>query len=107
MSASFPDVITSTTFTSVDARLLYRFFDQSDPITDSVEFSEEQKLAVSGFGVLANIPNLSRSAARVDPIYREGEDREYAGGETDLAALASQRATSEEKNGLRMTLYDH
>jgi len=57
--------------------------------------------------VLANIPNLSRSAARVDPIYREGEDREYAGGETDLAALASQRATSEEKNGLRMTLYDH
>jgi hypothetical protein len=107
VSASFPDVITSTTFTSVDARLLYRFFDQSDPITDRVEFSEEQKLAVSGFGVLANIPNLSRSAARVDPIYREGEDREYAGGETDLAALASQRATSEEKNGLRMTLYDH
>lgn len=107
VSSSFPDVITSTTFTSVDARLLHRFFDQSDPFTDLVDFNEEQQLAVSGFGVFSSISNLSRSASRVDPFYREGEDREYAGGETSIAALASQRATPEEADGLRMTLYDH
>tara|TARA_Y100000385_G_scaffold59445_1_gene57525 strand:- start:11931 stop:14189 length:2259 start_codon:yes stop_codon:yes gene_type:complete len=107
VSSSFPDVITSTTFTSVDARLLHRFFDQSDPFNDLVGFNEEQQLAVSGFGVFPSISNLSRSAARVDPLYREGEVREYAGGETSLAALASQRATLREANGLRMTIYDH
>ncbi|MEQ8955388.1 MAG: DUF6351 family protein, partial [Gammaproteobacteria bacterium] len=65
VAASFPDVTSATIFTLADSRLLNYYFTQQNP--DG--FSAEQQRAVAGFGSWGSIANLSRGAARLDPLY--------------------------------------
>ena len=58
---SFPDVISGTVPFVTDARLLNRYFRE----TTGVPFTEEEQRAVSGFLVLATMPNVSRNAGRI------------------------------------------
>ncbi len=65
VSSSFPDVTSATIFTLADARLLYHYF----TTTASGLFTRVQQRAVAGFGAWGSIPNLSRGAARIDPVF--------------------------------------
>src|SRR5690606_14888948 len=65
VSCSFPDVITGSTMTLSDVRLLEYFFTK----TGRGLFDKKQQRAVSGFREWANLSGLSRSAARLDPVY--------------------------------------
>ncbi|MFK7865287.1 MAG: DUF6351 family protein [Pseudohongiellaceae bacterium] len=100
---SFPDVTSATIFTLADARLLHYYFEEINP--DG--FSEEEELAVSGFAEHASIANLSRGAARLDPLFTETASLEEQGSEFSLEELAEQRYSSDNPNGLRATVYDH
>ena len=102
VSASFPDVTSATVFTVADARLLHHFFEEISP----GEFSREQQRAVSGFGSWASIANLSRGAARLDPIFDSDALPEDQGGEVNLDEL---RAVlyQPDQGGIRATVYDH
>ena len=102
VAASFPDVTSATIFTVADARLLHHYFEALSP----GEFSREQQQAVSGFGSWASIPNLSRGAARLDPIFEPGALPEDQGGEVsidELRAVLYQPGAG----GIRATVYDH
>lgn len=103
VSSSFPDVTTATIFTLADARLLYNYFNSVEPEA----FSQEQQRAVSGFGVWDSIPNLSRGAARLDPLYNIDTPLEEQGGEVSLPALQDRLYSSANTGGLRATVYDH
>lgn len=102
VSASFPDVTSATIFTVADARLLNHYFEVINP----EEFSRGQQQAVSGFGSWASIPNLSRGAARLDPIFESDALPEDQGGEVSIAEL---RAVlyQPDRGGIRATVYDH
>jgi hypothetical protein len=58
---SFPDVISGTIPFVTDARLLNHYFQENA----AVPFTEEQQRAVTGFLVLATMPNVSRNAGRI------------------------------------------
>ena len=58
---SFPDVISGTVPFVTDARLLNRYFRE----TAAASFTEEEQRAVTGFLVLATMPNVSRNAGRI------------------------------------------
>lgn len=58
---SFPDVISGTIPFVTDARLLNRYFGE----TAGASFTEEEQRAVTGFLVLATMPNVSRNAGRI------------------------------------------
>ena len=58
---SFPDVISGTVPFVTDARLLNHYFSE----TATVPFTEEEQRAVTGFLVLATMPNVSRNAGRI------------------------------------------
>ena len=58
---SFPDVISGTIPFVTDARLLNHYFRE----TAEVPFTEEEQRAVTGFLVLATMPNVSRNAGRI------------------------------------------
>ena len=103
VSSSFPDVTSATIFTLADARLLHHYFVDVAPEA----FTPEQQLAISGFGQWGSIPNLSRGAARIDPLYEEGIAAEDQGGEVALPELESQRLTPSNPDGLRATVYEH
>lgn len=103
VGASFPDVTSATIFTLADARLLNNYFTAVDP----EGFSEEQQRAVSGFGSWGSIANLSRGAARLDPVFEEGLAPEEQGGEVSVAALEEARYDPASNSGVRATVYDH
>ncbi len=103
VSSSFPDVTTATIFTLADARLLNNYFSSVDVET----FSQEQQRAVSGFGVWDSIANLSRGAARLDPLYNIDTPLEEQGGEVSLPALQDRLYSEANTGGLRATVYDH
>lgn len=100
---SFPDVTSATIFTVADARLLNYYFTQTAPEL----FSEEQQRAVSGFGSWGSIANLARGAARLDPVYEEGQEPEEQGGEVSVDALEERRYDPASNTGVRATVYDH
>ena len=102
VSASFPDVTSATIFTVADARLLYHYFEAISP----GEFSIEQQRAVSGFGSWGSIANLSRGAARLDPIFDAGAAPEDQGGEVGLDELRA-ILYRPGQGGIRATVYDH
>ena len=102
VSASFPDVTSATIFTLADARLLQHYFEVISPD----EFSRDQQHAVSGFGSWASIPNLSRGAARLDPIFEPDALPEDQGGEVSVDELRAVRYQPEQ-GGIRATVYDH
>ncbi len=104
VSSSFPDVTSATIFTLADARLLYNYFTNVAPES----LTKEEQQAVAGFGEWGSIPNLSRGAARIDPVFEEGLASEEQGGEVSAAALEAARyhpATN--PTGARATVYDH
>lgn len=100
---SFPDVTSATIFTLADSRLLHHYFTEIDP----EGFSREQELAVSGFAEHASIANLSRGAARLDPIFTEDGEAEEQGSEFSIIELEQQRYSPDNPSGLRATVYDH
>ncbi len=102
VSASFPDVTSATIFTVADARLLYHYFTVISP----GEFSPEQQRAVSGFGSWGSIANLSRGAARLDPIFEPNAPPEDQGGEVGLDELRG-ILYRPGQGGIRATVYDH
>lgn len=103
VSSSFPDVTTATIFTLADSRLLYNYFN-----TVNVEtFTQEQQRAVSGFGVWDSIPNLSRGAARLDPLYNIDMPLEEQGGEISIESLRGELYSETNTAGIRATVYDH
>lgn len=103
VSSSFPDVTTATIFTLADSRLLYSYFNTVDVET----FTQEQQRAVSGFGVWDSIANLSRGAARLDPLYDIETPLEEQGGEVSIESLRGELYSQSNTAGLRATVYDH
>lgn len=103
VSSSFPDVTTATIFTVADARLLNNYFST----VDVEAFTQEQQRAVSGFGVWDSIANLSRGAARLDPLYDIDTSLEEQGGEVSLPALQDRLYSTSNTSGIRATVYDH
>ncbi len=103
VSSSFPDVTTATIFTLADSRLLNYYFSE----TNVEDFSQEQQRAVSGFAVWDSIANLSRGAARLDPLYNIDTLLEEQGGEMSLPALQDDLYSPSNIYGLRATVYDH
>jgi len=103
VGASFPDVTSATIFSVADSRLLHHYFTEVDP----EGFSKEQQRIVSGFGVWESIPNLSRGAARLDPLYDPSESLEEQGGEVGDIDLEKRRYSLSNSQGFRPTVYDH
>lgn len=103
VGSSFPDVTSSNIFSVADSRLLHRYFTEINP----EGFSVEQQRIISGFGVWESIPNLSRGAARLDPLYGLSEQPEEQGGELASPDLESLRYSRSNLEGLRPTVYDH
>ena len=85
--SSFPDVLSATIFTLTDARLPHYYFTDVAPGV----FTQEELRLVAGFGEWGSLPNLSRGAARVDPIFTEGDALEEQGGEVRVEALETER----------------
>lgn len=103
VSSSFPDVASATIFTLADARLLHYYF----TAVNQESFTLEQQRAVSGFGSRGSIANLSRGAARLDPLYEFATALEEQGGELSIPALESLRYSASLPDGVRATVYDH
>jgi hypothetical protein len=102
--ASFPDVTSATIFTLADARLLHHYFTSTAPGL----FTQAQQRAAAGFGEWGSIPNLSRGAARIDPIFQAAVNDEEQGGEVSLSALEADRYhPTVNPDGVRATVYDH
>lgn len=100
---SFPDVTTATIFTVADARLLNYYFAE----VNAEGFTEDQQQAIAGFGALASIPNLSRGAARLDPVFYFETPPEEQGGEVSVSRHETMRYHVTIPNGIRATVYDH
>ncbi|GJM13899.1 MAG: hypothetical protein DHS20C12_23020 [Pseudohongiella sp.] len=103
VSSSFPDVTTATIFTLADSRLLHNYFTN----VDVESFTQEQQRAVAGFGVWDSIANLSRGAARLDPIYNIDTPLEEQGGEISIPYLQDELYSETNTGGIRATVYDH
>ncbi len=103
--SSFPDVISATSATVSDTRLLHYFFEETAPGT----FTREQQKAVAGFREWASIPSLSRSAERIDPVFDGSvEVEEQGGGIKDIEALRDGRYDPKTNpSGFRPTVYEH
>ena len=63
VGCSFPDVTSATDFKLFDSRLLLHYFEDTAP----GEFTPQQQRQVSGMAVVADIPNMSDGAKRLDP----------------------------------------
>jgi len=104
VSSSFPDVTSATIFTLADARLLHHYFTTTAPGL----FAPAQQRAVAGFGAVGSIPNLSRGAARIDPVFDQDSVAEEQGGEVNVSALEAERYhPTRNPDGVRATVYDH
>ena len=103
VSSSFPDVTTATIFTLADSRLLHNYFSTLEVET----FTQEQQRAVSGFGVWESIANLSRGAARLDPLFNVETPLEDQGGEISIPQLREELYSATNLRGIRATVYDH
>ena len=100
---SFPDVTSATIFTLADARLLNYYFTEAN----AESFTLNQQTAIAGFGSWGSIANLSRGAARLDPIYNFDSSPEEAGGEISIEQLENLRYHPGNPTGIRTTVYDH
>ena len=100
---SVPDVTSATIFTLADARLLNYYFTE----VNAESFTLNQQTAVAGFGSWGSIANLSRGAARLDPIYEFDTPAEEAGGEISIAQWENLRYHPDNPTGIRTTVYDH
>jgi hypothetical protein len=95
VGCSFPDVGFATSQMLADTRLLHEFFRSDEQ--GSASFTQEQQLAVSGFGEHESIASQSGGAARLDP------DAEF-----DASTPASARYDAPTNpTGARATVWDH
>ncbi len=95
VGCSFPDVGFATSQMLADTRLLHEFFGSDEP--GAASFSQEQQLAVSGFGEHKSIESQSGGAARLDP------DAEF-----DPSVPATERyQAATNPTGARGTVWDH
>ena len=102
--SSFPDVLSATIFTLTDVRLLHYYFTDVAPGM----FTQEELRLVAGFGEWGSLPKLSRGAARVDPIFNEGDALEEQSGEVRVVALETERYDPvSNPTGVRATVYEH
>lgn len=95
VGCSFPDVGFATSQMLADTRLLHEFFRSSEQGAGS--FTQEQQLAVSGFGEHQSIASQSTGAARLDP------DAEF-----DASTPTAERYdAATNPAGARATVWDH
>jgi hypothetical protein len=66
VSQVFADVTSSTIFKLHDSRVLNNYF--NDPATAALSYTVAEKQAISGYLQIGNIPNMSNSAGRLDPV---------------------------------------
>jgi hypothetical protein len=66
VSQVFADVTSSTIFKLHDSRILNNYF--NDPATVALNYTVAEKQAISGYLQIGNIPNMSGSAGRLDPL---------------------------------------
>lgn len=66
VSQVFADVTSSTIFKLHDSRVLNNYF--NDPATAALNYTVAEKQAISGYLQIGNIPNMSGSAGRLDPV---------------------------------------
>jgi len=66
VSQVFADVTSSTIFKLHDSRVLNTYF--NDPATAALNYTVEEKQAISGYLQIGNIANMSGSAGRLDPV---------------------------------------
>lgn len=66
VSQVFADVTSSTIFKLHDSRVLNTYF--NDPATAALNYTVAEKQAISGYLQIGNIPNMSNSAGRLDPV---------------------------------------
>ena len=66
VSSVFADVTSSTIFKLHDSRVLNNYF--NDPATAALGYTVAEKQAISGYLQIGNIPNMSNSAGRLDPV---------------------------------------
>jgi hypothetical protein len=104
VTASFPDVTSATIFTVADARLLHFYFSETAPSL----FTKDQQRAVSGFSMWENLPRLSGSAARIDPVFEKDVPASEQGGAVKVELLEPLRYhPTTNPSGLRPTVYEH
>jgi hypothetical protein len=66
VSSVFADVTSSTIFKLHDSRVLNNYF--NDPATAALAYTPAEKQAIAGYLQIGNIPNMSNSAGRLDPV---------------------------------------
>ena len=99
---SFPDVGFATTHTLVDARLLDNYFRNNA----GLEWENEQRRIVSGFGSVGSLSNLAAGAARIDPVPGRADGR--SSSEFDAVVPDDVRYEPQLRPaGARATIYDH
>ncbi|CAA2101719.1 DUF6351 family protein [Variovorax paradoxus] len=95
VSSVFADVTSSTIFKLFDSRILNNYF--SDPATAALNYTAAEKQAISGYLQIANIPNMSGQAGRLDPTVS------FPAG----VAPEQRYNASTNPKGARATVFDH
>jgi hypothetical protein len=91
--SSFPDVGFATIYPAADAWLLHIFFMRDNKL----EWTPAQQRAVSGFGSLASIQEMTDRAQRINPVANWNAD----------VAKGLRYDWTENPKGARATVYDH
>jgi hypothetical protein len=91
----FADVTSSTLFKQFDSRLLNNYF------TANTGYTVAQKQAISGYLQIANIPNMSGQAGRIDPTVS------FPAGVTAGVGPTFRYHPVTNRGGARASVYDH
>ena len=89
--SSFPDVGFATIYPAADAWLLQMYFSR-----DGAKWTPAQQRAVSGFGSLGSIQEMTDRAQRINPV-----------ADWDAGVAQELRYSPENPKGARATVYDH
>ena len=101
-ACTYPDVLTSTVALT-DARLLAHYW----RVTDPDGFSDDQKVAVSGFKSLSTLAAALTQAGRIDPVSNRIDVPGYQSGQWSPAVPLQLRFDPATRpGGARPTIYD-
>lgn len=100
---TFPEVWASNVHLLTDTRLLKRYFDAANA-DGQVTWSDQDILAVVGYGSIANMTVFDDGAARIDPVNRDSH-RSAEFGTAVPAALRYDPISN--PSGARPTVQDH
>lgn len=98
---SFPEVAFGTTHTVADARLLETYFTNGT----TVSWGNAAQLAVTGFGVLGHLAEVSKGTARIDPVPNRSGHPSAEFNSVVPSNLGYDPETN--PDGARATIYDH